>query len=73
MKNLLTWECIYYAEECDSNGSTVETATIMRAKIINGWLVKNINYDYYSTDYPKISESITFVPDTNHEWQDEVK
>lgn len=33
-----------------------------RAKVINGWIVKNIDYDYKSTN-------ICFIPDPNHEWE----
>lgn len=50
---------------------------LYRAKVIGGWLVKLtedvITYkdDGYSTNNYEYRSSITFVPDSKHEWNNE--
>lgn len=57
----LEWETIYNFR---SEEITVFTK---RLKVINGWLIKN---NTVITDSAQLLETLVFVPDSNHEWNE---
>jgi hypothetical protein len=43
-------------------------SAVKRAKIIGGWLVVHQTYFDIGTQKARLSESMQFVPDKDHEW-----
>ena len=55
------WEILNH-----DDGSSFRT---FRAKVIGGWLVRNITwYDHDEFQASSLCESMVFVPDPKHEW-----
>jgi hypothetical protein len=59
------WELITNKYSFNSDGKSLKTS---RAKIFGGWLVLHIQMQHVQGQILK-SESMTFVPDINHEWK----
>ncbi len=58
MKSKFEWENIFKV------GGNKEVTLTLRAKVIGGWIVKNIYY------WEKVrSETMVFVPDSKHQWE----
>lgn len=57
----LKWETLSFDNE--ESGAFV---SIDRLKVFGGWILKSSSY---ATGFKKITESMAFIPDANHEWE----
>ena len=59
------WECLSNKYIFNIDGKELKTS---RAKVIGGWLILHLQMQLVNGQIVK-SESMTFIPDKNHEWE----
>ena len=64
MTNKSKWELV------EMNGQAGEEMTLTeRMKVPEGWIVKHQSYEETPDETPMKCESICFIPDKNHVWE----
>lgn len=56
----LQWECIYFHDEHDTDGSLITSECVQEAKYKNGYLIRHF-YEEMKKDFPT-TVSITYIP-----------
>ncbi len=57
----LVWECIYYKDEHDTDGSLLTSEWVDEAPYRGGFLIKSCFVRYLPNDEEQRCESITFI------------